>query len=102
MGGSAGVFADMGRGLSFECRKSGKGPLLGKAGEPFSGNFLEIWKKSIWRKELSPPQNNNIHFTDYLELVQHIKYLAVFQFKSPTALTIAPSFLWSLSTLIPN
>lgn len=37
-----------------------------------------------------------------LELTQHTNYLAVFKFQSQTALTIAPSFLWSLSTLMPN
>lgn len=50
-GGSVGVFADVGIGLSFECGKAAKA--LARRSR---GAFQRIYKKLIWRKKLSPPQ----------------------------------------------
>lgn len=98
MGGSAGVFADFGRGLSFEC-----GGIWEKKKKALARQSRGGFIKSQFRGRNFP----HLKITAYilqinLELTQHTNYLAVFKFQSQTALTIAPSFLWSLSTLMPN
>lgn len=82
IGGSAGVFADVGIGLFFWQRH-----LLGKEEKLFSRDF-RFTKSQFGGRNFIHLKITTYILQIHLELAQHTKYLAVFQFKSPTALTI--------------